>query len=210
MPASHRGSSVPLRPRPSGGESKKDDLAIAATGFGREVPRAKLEEFSKTVLEGLPLDVKVAATFWSYPFAKYFLLKFERTAQFLTALDYFKVRNAPYLWNDPLEAKETKIFVRRDKTIAQQIAGRFNSHFYQGTQSLLEDTTFATNKLRIFRSKLFIEIEGDIMPLLVFEETTGDEKYTISPKYANFVRLGVQAEAVDAMIAVASATARSR
>ena len=99
--------------------------------------------------------------------------------------------------------------IRKDKTIEQRAMGKFNSHFYQGVKDMLTETPHSAQKLRIFRGKLFIEMGDDIMPLLQFEETTDDSKYKVSAKHANFLKLGIETAAVDAMVSAAAAAAKS-
>ena len=117
-----RASSTRLNPPPAVHETKgsKDDLVLAATGFGREVPRSLLQKFYDEIVKSFPPDVVADATFWSYPFARYFNIKFTEKKFFLTALDHFKQQATPYEWYDKMEETKRNIVIRKDKTIEQR------------------------------------------------------------------------------------------
>ena len=144
-------------PPPSGTRSndqqQNQDWAICGTGFGRKVPRAKLQEFAEEVMQDFPPDVIEDGTFWAYSFSKYFLVKFTSKANFLTALDYLKNRNAPYMFEDEIDGEEKKIWVRRNKPLVEIKMGQSNSHFYTGVSTMFKDTDHAEKKLKHFNGE---------------------------------------------------------
>ena len=190
-------------------EGKKEELALCATGFKRKVPRALLEKVYNDIVDGFPPEVKEDASFWSYPFSKYFLIKFTMKIRFLKALEACKEQDPPFKWQDTIEDDIRTIFVRRNRPIAQVKLGRVNSHFHKGITAMLDDTEHSTKKLRFYNSELFIEIAGDIMSLLSLSESPGNLKYEVTPHYDHFKKLGFEPSVVDTMITTASAAARA-
>ena len=211
-PAAVRARSTPGRgPQPpKDDENKKTTWALCATGFGRKVPRTLLELHYKEVLKIFPPDTAKDASFWSYPFATLYNIKFSNRENFLTALDHIKVRDEPFEWKDIIEDKTCKIYVRRDKPLAQIKIGRFNSHFHAAITEMFKDTTHAGKRLRFYNSELFVEIQGDIMKLLSLTEAQGDLKYEVTPHYDNFKKLGFELATVDTMVTLATAAARAQ
>ena len=161
-----------------------------------------MKEFPPSVIED--------GTFWAYSLSKYFVIKFSSKAIFLTALDYLKVRNAPFHFEDEIDGNTKDIWVRKNKPLYQIKMGQFNSHFYTGVSTMFKDTQHADKKLKYVHGELFVEVKGDIMLLLSLEEAPGDEQFNVHPSYKNFEKMGFSATTVDTMVTLALASARKQ
>ena len=112
-----------------------------------------------------------------------------------------------------MEREEKKLFFRKNRTIEQRQAGKFQNHFYKGMQALLDDGSSSSDqpekKLRIVSQRLNLVKGEDLMELLAFEETSCDEQFKITANYKNCAKVGLKIEAVDAMIISAMASAKA-
>ena len=112
-----------------------------------------------------------------------------------------------------MEDEVKKLFFGKNRTIEQRQAGKFQNHFFKGMQALLDDGSSSSDqaekKLMIVSQRLNLVKGDDLMELLAFEETSGDEQFKITANYKNCTKLGLQVDAVDAMIISAMASAKA-
>lgn len=220
--ASSRTTSQPPRfqPPPSAptfhlsGEDKHK-YALFVSGFERTIPRSVREKVYDSIVATFHEGPRLDAKFSGKSHDKKFFIDFTSKEYLQQALDDLRRWSSPLFWEDKFYKKRREIYIKRNKTLEQQIAGRFHRHFYDGVKALVTDTKegMANRKLRVVDRKLLLDFQHDgeeeTMELLWFEETLDSDKQRVTAAYEMFSQLKLSKEVVDAMITTALAAAKA-
>ena len=95
-----------------------------------------------------------------------------------------------------------------NKTVVENKAGKYKSHFFQGLKGLMSEAVVAQYPLRMVSGNICCDYKGDILELISFKPVSGTNRFEVNPRFKNLLRIGIEQQTVETMAAKAATAAQ--